>query len=169
MDLRKPRRKVGYPKKPTDHHQVESSKFGDEPTYHVVGYDICPYIIPWYPQLWSLLTILSPITPIMSIYGCRNIMLYPHQKSPIHPLYSWFTSHATPHPMAGGHWQSGHVIGRGEASVWEVFFGVKHGKTNHFKGKILGMIYIYKVGIDPSNVFLYIPSIFPLRYIFIVG
>ena len=51
------------------------------------------------------------------------------------------------------------------------FFWVKHGKTNHFKGKILGMIYIYiyKVGIDPSNVFLYIPSIFPLRYIFIVG
>ena len=35
-------------------------------------------IIPWNPKWWSLLTILSPVIPIVSIYGCRNIMLYPY-------------------------------------------------------------------------------------------
>ena len=105
-----------------------------------------------YVHILSHIIPLSPISNIvpnysymMSIYWCRNIMFYPHEKFPRHPLYSWFTSHAAPH-------------GRRSLTIWtcywtrrwEVFF-VKDGKTKHFKGKILGMIYIYiyKVGIYP--------------------
>ena len=84
---------------------------------------------------------------IISInYSCFiSIILsiqYPHEKIPRHPLDSWFTSqNEAPRPE---------VIDNLDMLLDEArprygsFFWVKHGKTNHFKGKILGMIYYIK-------------------------
>lgn len=126
----------------------------------------------YYPMISPIMIPINNIVPYYS-YNVHIWMQKYHVISPskipnTSPLQLvHFPRHAAPH-------------GRRSLTIWTCywtrrglgmggFFWVKHGKTNHFKGKILGMIYIYKVGIDPSNVFLYIPSIFPLRYIFIVG